>query len=253
MSEKSSEHLPHPTIFHDLLDSTLPPEEKTVQRLADEAQTLVIAAHEAQAWTLTVIAFHLLSNSDVMRNLKAELLAAIPNPNVSTPLSVLQSLPYLTGIIKEGLRLSYGTSTRLQRIPFKPLIFEADNRVWTIPAGTPVGMTSVLIHQDENIFPDHRAFKPERWIENPWLERYLITFSKGSRQCLGLNLAHAEMYLWLSAIFRRFGTKDVRFEGDEGVLALVEGTDVSAVELYSDCFVPGTKPGSKGVLFHVLP
>jgi hypothetical protein len=31
---------------------------------------------------------------------------------------------------------------------------------------------------------------------------------------VGMNLAYAEMYLWLSGVFRRFGSKEVRFEGD---------------------------------------
>ncbi len=168
------------------------------------------------------------------------------------PQAILENLPYLTGVIKEGLRLSYGVSTRLQRIPLEPLTFGDGHRDWIIPAGTPVGMTSVLINQDESIFPDWREFKPERWIENPKLDRYMVAFSKGTRQCVGMPLAYAEMYLWLSGVYRRFGSTEVRFEGDEGILELVD-TDISDVELAADCFVPNVKRGSKGVQIRVLP
>jgi hypothetical protein len=113
-------------------------------------------------------------------------------------------------------------------------------------------MTSVLIHHNETIFPDAKVFRPDRWIEHPRLDRYLVAFSKGSRQCLGMNLAYAEMYLLLAAVFRRFGSKEVRFEGDEGVLELVD-TDVSDVEIVADRFVPIVKPESKGVRVRVLP
>lgn len=57
---------------------------------------------------------------------------------------------------------------------------------WTIPAGTPVGMTSALIHQNADIFYEPESFIPERWIENPKLDQYLLSFSKGTRQCAGI-------------------------------------------------------------------
>jgi cytochrome P450 len=244
--------LSHPTIFHELLNSDLPDEEKSVERMAEQAQTIIGAGQETVAWVLTVITCHLLSNPAILQKLKAELATAMPDPDIVTQGTTLANLPYLTGVIKEGLRLGYGVSTRLQRIPHEPLIFSSGDRDWTIPAGTPVGMTSVLIHHDESIFPDSKEFRPERWIEDPRLDRYLVAFSKGSRQCLGMNLAYAEMYLWLAAVFRRFGSKEVRFESDEGVLELVD-TDLSDVEIVADRFVPIVKPDSKGVRVRVLP
>ena len=65
-------------------------------------------------------------------------------------------------------------------------------------------MTSVLIHLNPSIFPKPREFIPERWLENPRLIRYLVSFTKGSRQCLGMNLAYAEVYLCLANLFHSF-------------------------------------------------
>jgi cytochrome P450 len=53
-------------------------------------------------------------------------------------------------------------------------------------------MTSVGVHHNETIFPDSQTFKPERWLEkrpegSPPLDRYLVAFSKGSRQCIGMQ------------------------------------------------------------------
>ena len=67
-----------------------------------------------------------------------------------------------------------------------------------------------------------------------------------------MNLAYAEMYLWLAAVFRRIGSKAVRFESDEGVLQLVD-TDLSNVEIVADRFVPIVKSESKGVRIRILP
>jgi cytochrome P450 len=244
--------LSHPTIFHELLNSNLPDEEKSVERMTEQAVTIIGAGQETVAWVSTVIICHLLSNPTILQKLKSELATAIPDPDMVTPEATLANLPYLTGVIKEGLRLGYGVSTRLARIPHEPLIFSSGDRDWTIPAGTPVSMTSVLIHHDESIFPDSKEFRPERWIEGPRLDRYLVAFSKGSRQCLGMNLAYAEMYLWLAAVFRRFGSKEVRFDSDEGVLELVD-TDLSDVGIVADRFVPIVKLDSKGVRVQVLP
>lgn len=250
--EKSThEDLSYPTIFHALLNSNLPDQEKSVERLTDEAQVMIGAGQETVAWILTVIVCHLLSNPSVLRKLKEELAVAMPDPKMVIPEATLANLPYLTGVIKEGLRLGYGVSSRLARVPQEPLIFSTSDHDWIIPAGTPVSMTSVLIHHNETIFPDSKVFRPDRWIQGPRLDRYLVAFSKGSRQCLGMNLAYAEMYLWLAVVFRQFGSKKVRFESDEGVLELVD-TDVSDVEIVADRFVPIVKPESKGVRVRVL-
>jgi cytochrome P450 len=120
-------------------------------------------------------------------------------------------------------------------------------------------MTSVLIHHDESIFPDSHEFRPERWIENPRLDRYLVSFSKGSRQCLGINLAYAEMYLCLSTLFLYFGSRGtdavgktvgVRDEKDEGVLELSD-TTIKDVEIAGDGFVPLRDVSSKGIHLRV--
>lgn len=258
----SYEQLEHPTLFHDILQSNLPESDKAVSRLKDEALIVVAAGTVTTSWALCVAMYHLLASPDILSKLKTELRTAIPDLNVRTPLRQLEQLPYLTGIIQEALRLSYGVSSRLQRIsPDQPLIFtdKAGQKTWVIPPGTPVGMTSVLIHHDESIFPNSHEFRPERWIENPRLDRYLVSFSKGSRQCLGINLAYAEMYLCLSTIFLYFGsqgtdavgrTVGVFDEQDEGVLELSD-TTVKDVEIAGDGFIPLRAVDSKGIHIRV--
>lgn len=185
---------------------------------------------------------------------------AFPDILSQPSLSQLEQLPYLTAIIQEALRLSYGVSTRLQRIPHEVLQFQApDGRSWIIPAGTPVSMTSVLLHHNESIFPDSKAFSPERWLENPRLDKYLVAFSKGSRNCLGMNLAYAEMRLCLSSIFRKFGSEELRASGlmderaakdDLGVLRLFQ-TTIKDVEILADGFIPLHDKSTNGIHIQV--
>jgi cytochrome P450 len=87
----------------------------------------------------------------------------------------------------ESLRLSNGVSTRLARAaPDRSLYFHG----WEIPKGTPVSMTSTLIHQNSDLFPQPFEFIPERWLDpkdRKRMERYLVPFSRGSRQCAGIK------------------------------------------------------------------
>lgn len=112
-------------------------------------------------------------------------------------------------------------------------------------------MTGTLIHYDPTVFPDPTAFRPERWLENPRLDKYLVAFSRGSRQCIGINLAYAEIYLALAAIFRQYGSLAVRGKDDVGVFELYD-TTMRDVEIVGDGITPLTVPESKGVRLRIV-
>jgi cytochrome P450 len=233
------------TIFHGLLAGDLPESEKEPTRLAEEAQLLVGAATHTTAWALSVATYYLLSQPHTFANLKAELEAAISDPNEPITIAAIEQLPYLTAVIKEGLRLSFGSTSRIPRIAKDiPMDFHGTK----IPLGVPVSMAIPEVHLDEKIFPDPYAFHPERWLEDKTrhLERYLVPFTRGPRACVGMNLAWAEMYICLSTVFRRFGTSVVKDSSDFGMMELYE-TDAEDVALVRDALFPMPKDGSKGV------
>lgn len=105
-------------------------------------------------------------------------------------------------------------------------------------------MTSYLIHHNKSLFPNSHEYIPQRWIDNPRLDKYLISFSKGTRQCVGINLAYAELYTTLANIFRRYGGPES--VGPEGRFELFETTKED-VEIAADMFIPFVKKGSKGI------
>lgn len=177
-----------PTVFNELLnDPDLPPDQKETVRLQDEAQLVVAAGITTVGWALSVGAFHIINESVVFDRLRRELEEAIPDPDNPLKWTELEKLPYLTGCIREAIRLSYPVTSRNPRLISKPLLYKD----WVIPPRTPVSMTIIDINNDEDIFPEHEIFKPERWIDSPTtkdgsnLERYFICFQKGSRSCLG--------------------------------------------------------------------
>ena len=184
---KKYEEKEHPTIFYEIIHSDLPAPEKLPKRLEGEAAAVLGAGAVTSAWALTVCMYHLVVNPEKMERLRAEIRSIMPDPHEPANLQNLEQLPYLTSVIMEALRLSNGVSTRLARVaPDRNTYFQD----WEIPKGTPVGMTSTLIHQNPDIFPQPLEFVPERWLdpkEKQRLEKYLVPFSKGSRQCAGIK------------------------------------------------------------------
>ncbi|KAI4087722.1 MAG: hypothetical protein LQ344_006608 [Seirophora lacunosa] len=224
------------TIIYDLITGDdLPPEEKTLPRLEAEAIALVAAGSMTVAHTLSSIAFHVINIKKVLHKLQEELASVAAEAQGPVKWNRLEQLPYLTAVITEGLRWSNGVSHRLQRIsPDVDLHYQG----YLIPRGTPVGMTSVMMHNSPTHFPDPKTFDPERWLQpdSARLRKYIVAFSKGSRQCLGMNLGYCELYLTLAAIFApgRF-----RFE--------LHATDVTDVEVYHDFFNACQRVESKGI------
>src|SRR5258706_12915519 len=70
-----------PTVFRALLNSDLPPQEKTVERLMHEGFTMVTAGEETTGYVLTIATCHVLNQPAILAKLKAELVAAIPDPD----------------------------------------------------------------------------------------------------------------------------------------------------------------------------
>jgi cytochrome P450 len=183
-TNEAYKHVKHSTIFHELLNSDLPEEEKSDARLGDEAQLIVAAGLITTSWALTVASFYLINNPDILYKLRKELAAAGSTSRSPLDWHKLERLPYLNGCIHEAIRLAHGIVTRDPRIaPDQELKYNE----WSIPAGTPVSMTNVDILMNPSIFPDPKTFLPERWIKHPELERYFVPFGKGSRSCAGIK------------------------------------------------------------------
>ena len=105
-------------------------------------------------------------------------------------------------------------------------------------------MTIYFQHHDETIFPSSKTFNPDRWLvptekgRGRPLSKYLLSFSKGTRMCLGFHLAWAELYIGLANLFRKVD------------LELFE-TESNAVEMGGEYFVPQPARGTQGVRVQV--
>ena len=218
---------------------------------------VIIAGTLTTAAALSEITFHLLRQPDELRTLKNELAKATANETALLDPVKLEQLPYLTAVIKEGLRLSSGISTRLQRIATdETLVYtakarQANNKTikekqYVLRPGIPLSMTGLLIHHSPTYFTDPMTFRPERWLEKPSLDSYLVPFSRGTRACVGINLAYAELYATIATVFSHYGSPEVQFPKDKGYLELFE-TSRRDIEIVGDGVTPLYQPKSRGV------
>ncbi|KAF2852137.1 cytochrome P450 [Plenodomus tracheiphilus IPT5] len=233
-------HYNRPNIFGSLLRSDLDLLEKEPQRLADEAAAVVGAGTETTSWALSVITYHLLAKPAILEQLTRELTTVVEDSRHLPSWPVLEALPYLGAVIQEGLRLSYGVSSRTARVPTEEnLLYRGEwnkrSVEYVLPRGYAVGMSAFVTHHDEKTFPESDFFIPERWLDEKNqrrkdVERGMLAFSKGSRSCLGMNLALCELHLCLAALVLR-------------VLPHMHLSDTTEddVRYHHDMFVPCTK------------
>ncbi|ROV86771.1 hypothetical protein VSDG_10203 [Cytospora chrysosperma] len=209
-STKATDDTQHETIIHAILHSNLPAPEKTVARINDEVGTITGAAFETAAQSIRTILYHLYSDQDILARLRAELAIAHQGGDGQLAISDLEQLPFLNGVIREGLRLSPGLATRLARVaPDRDLFYNE----WRIPAGTPVGMTA---------FPEPKKFIPQRWI--------------GEAKTSDKTLAWAEMYIVVARLVQRFdlqlqgaGPKDVECVSDQFIIGTADPSGIRAI------------------------
>ncbi|KHN95530.1 Cytochrome P450 [Metarhizium album ARSEF 1941] len=245
--KKKGEEPPPPAaadrcVFTTLLNSDLPAAEKSYQRLSDEGKSLMGAGSETTSWTLTLLLWYVARDARILSRLREEL-RDMPGGDGGdgggSLLKWLEQRRYLSAVVNEALRFDHGAIGRLPRIAREPLRY----RDWVVPAGTPLSSTNYWVHMDESIFPDPHRFSPERWLDAERagfpLQKYLVSFSKGSRQCVGQNLATAELYLTAAALLARF---DFEF---------VDTTERDVLPA-RDCFIPRPVVGSRGVYAKVV-
>lgn len=192
------------TVFHELIEKDLPEGDKEIGKLASNANFLVGGGTETTGRTLAVTYYYLLKNPEIMSLLRKELDPVFAESHGNPTLAQLEAIPYFVSfnkpfqcvrkrrvltsgqvaVVKEGLRVSHGISSRVPRIATHEVL---EYKIWKIPAGTPVMQSEYLVHTHPDYFPRPFEFDPQRWIQDPGLTKYFVSFNKGSRICLGLK------------------------------------------------------------------
>jgi unspecific monooxygenase len=167
----------------------------TDQELRDELATLMFAGHEttatAMAWALYWV--HRLSE------VREKLLQELATVDVSDSMSVAR-LPYLTAVCNETLRIHPVAMLTFPRSVQQP----TELLGCALEPGTILVGCMYLVHQREDLYPEPKTFKPERFLERQYSPYEFIPFGGGVRRCIGEALAQFEMKLALATLLTHY-------------------------------------------------
>lgn len=168
----------------------------TDEELHDELMTLLVAGHETTASALTWAFYWIHHLPEVHDKLMADLEALGDGVE---PMEMAR-LPYLSAICFETLRIYPIAPSTFVRILKSPMEIGG----YQFEAGTALMPSIYLIHQREEIYPEPKRFKPERFLESQYSPYEYLPFGGSNRRCIGAALAQLEMKLVLATIMSRF-------------------------------------------------
>ena len=153
----------------------------TDEELRDELMTLLLAGHETTATSLSWALERLVRHPETLDRLRDEVAAG--------------EEAYLDAVVKETLRLR----------PVLPIVVRRLTAPLQVgPHLLPAGVNAVpcihLVHRREDVYPEPRRFRPERFLERPAGTYTWIPFGGGVRRCLGASFALFEMKAVLRAV-----------------------------------------------------
>ncbi len=166
------------------------------QELRDEAIALLMAGYETTATAMAWGLYLTHQNPEVLAKLLQELDSLGNSPD---PMSIFR-LPYLTAVCNEILRIYPVTIFTFPRIVQEPVKLLGHS----LEPGTSVVGCMYLLHQREDLYPQPKQFKPERFLEHQFSPYEFMPFGGGVRRCVGEALAVFEMKLVLATLMSRY-------------------------------------------------
>ena len=168
------------------------------KELRDELMTLLVAGHETSATSLAWALEALVRHPAALARLREEVDAGED--------------AYIDAVIQETLRLRPVVALVLRRLT-EPM--EIGGRL--LPAGATVAPCIYLLHRRPDVYPNPRAFRPERFLEQPPGTYTWIPFGGGVRRCLGASFAQFEMKVVLRELVSRLELRAARPRGERRV------------------------------------
>ncbi|KAI1358949.1 cytochrome P450 [Xylaria arbuscula] len=172
--------------------------------IRSNAETLIIAGSETLATALTGTTYLLTANPRALHKLADEIRSSFISEDEIDMLST-GKLTYLQAVIEESLRVYPPTPNGFPReAPAEGTIILGQH----VPAKTVLACQHYSAYHSESNFKYPEAFIPERFLGDPEFASdrrdVLQPFSFGPRNCIGKNLAYAEMRMILARIIWNF-------------------------------------------------
>ncbi|KAK3374599.1 putative cytochrome P450 [Podospora didyma] len=207
VGEKLKKRLEDPRERDDLFEGLMKHREEwnlEMPRLQANATILIAAGSETTATLLSGATYLVLSHPSVLAEVTHEVRSAFSDPSEITITSVTR-LPYLVACLNESLRHYPPVAGAIVREVSMPGGTTIAGHF--VPEGTIVETHPWAQNHRTDYWHDPWAFKPERFLDDsPEKDRLdaLQPFSFGPRNCIGKNLAYAEMRLIFARIIYDF-------------------------------------------------
>ncbi|EHK46645.1 hypothetical protein TRIATDRAFT_90002 [Trichoderma atroviride IMI 206040] len=175
-------------------------DELSLQELAVNAGILVIGGSETTATALSAATYFLGTNPEPLKKLCEEVRSAFNN-EAEIDLFSVGRLNYMLAVLDEAMRLHAPVPATTPRT-----INELGDTIagYYVPPGTNIDIWYWTMFHYPEYWAQAEDFIPERWLGDPRFEhdkRQIFTpFSVGPRNCIGKNLAYAEMRLILAKL-----------------------------------------------------
>nr|ACZ55941.1 cytochrome P450 monooxygenase [Fusarium incarnatum] len=180
--------------------------------LASNASVLIVAGSETTATLLSAAVYFLCADARTLGLLTQEVRTTYVKAEDIDLIST-QNLRYMQAVLDEALRMyppvAGGGSPRT--------IAKGGSLVagYYVPEDTLVENDMWALHYDPKYFTQPHDFVPERWLGDPRFKNDRLDavkpFSIGPRNCIGMNLAYAEMRMMLARTVWEF---DLRLAED---------------------------------------
>jgi len=197
IQERRESDSPHDDILSLLLDARDEDgQPMTDKELRDELVTLLFAGHETTASALSWALYWIDNLPEVREKLLQELDTLPPNADPSAVIKLL----YLNAVCCETLRIYPIAINTFPRIVKSPI----DIMGYHFESGTLLLPSVYLTHHREDLYPEPKCFKPERFLEKQFSPYEYLPFGGGNRRCIGLAFAQFEMKLVLATILTQY-------------------------------------------------
>ncbi|ESZ91765.1 cytochrome P450 monooxygenase [Sclerotinia borealis F-4128] len=178
----------------------------SVQEIKATSGVLMLAGSETTATLLSAVTYYLLApgNEHILKKLVKEVRTTFKSEEEIDMVSV-NKLRYQLAVLDETMRIH-------PPAPFgSPRVVPGDGQ-WVsgywVPGGTNISCVIYAAQRQSANFKNPDKFAPERWLDDPEYagdERGAFQpFNLGPRNCIGRNLAYAEMRLILARVIWNF-------------------------------------------------
>ncbi len=156
----------------------------------------ILASRDGASHSITWSLYWIHRSPAVRQRLLEELNSLGENPD---PVDIV-ALPYLNAVCNESLRIwpsALFTFRRLVEYPIEIMGYEL------VPETVLVG-NIYSTHQREDLYPEPKQFKPERFLEKKFSPYEFLPFGGGARNCIAGAFALFQMKLVLATILSRY-------------------------------------------------